>query len=181
MLEWKRDEGAQGLKAREEASKSWYWACRRAIVSAPTFHGVRRLHPSALSLCTLSLKEPPICRRVSTMCARDALSLGGSSSTVAPLRSETARLQPAPRRLLTDARPLLQAWLTVGFAVRFSQAQGLHVDGTRWGLPAKETEIRRRLWAQLFCIDRSISLFLGRPVSIQNEQSAVAMPLNSKF
>jgi hypothetical protein len=69
--------------------------------------------------------------------------------------------------------------LTVGFAVRFSQAQGLHVDGTRWGLPAKETEIRRRLWAQLFCIDRSISLFLGRPVSIQNEQSAVAMPLNS--
>lgn len=41
LLEWRPNEGSQGLEAREEASKSWYWASRRAIVSAPTFYGVR--------------------------------------------------------------------------------------------------------------------------------------------
>jgi hypothetical protein len=28
-----------GLEEREEASRSWYWASRRAIVGAPTFYG----------------------------------------------------------------------------------------------------------------------------------------------
>lgn len=133
LLEWKPEEGSQGLEEREDAAQAWYWASRRAIVSAPTFYG-------------------------------ESLDIVRASCLIT--------------WYLVIQRRVPESWLTIGFGVRFSQAQGLHIDGERWGLGSKETEIRRRLWAQIFVLDRSISLFLGRPLSIQNEQSAVAMPSN---
>lgn len=40
LLGWTEDEGAEGIRDRDEGAKTWYWAARRAIMSSPTFHGV---------------------------------------------------------------------------------------------------------------------------------------------
>lgn len=61
-----------------------------------------------------------------------------------------------------------ESWLTSSFAIRMAQAQGMHVDGVSWGLPPKVLETRRRLWCTLYAIDRSVSLAIGRPYSINS-------------
>jgi len=40
LLGWTEEEGAEGIRDRDEGAKTWYWAARRAIMSSPTFHGV---------------------------------------------------------------------------------------------------------------------------------------------
>jgi hypothetical protein len=62
-----------------------------------------------------------------------------------------------------------ESWLTSSFAIRMAQAQGMHIDGESWGLPAKVLESRRRLWCKLYALDRSISLAVGRPYTIHNK------------
>lgn len=62
-----------------------------------------------------------------------------------------------------------EAWLTSSFAIRMAQAQGMHIDGESWGLPRKVLEIRRRLWSKLYAQDRSISLAVGRPYTINDK------------
>lgn len=62
-----------------------------------------------------------------------------------------------------------ESWLTSSFAIRMAQAQGMHVDGESWGLPPKVLETRRRLWCSLYAIDRSVSLAIGRPYTINNK------------
>ncbi|KAL7412058.1 fungal-specific transcription factor domain-containing protein [Mrakia frigida] len=133
LLGWTEDEGAEGIRDRDEGAKTWYWAARRAIMSSPTFHGESLDIVRATILVTF---------------------------------------------YLVNQRRAPEAWLLISYAARFAQAQGLHIDGSRWNLSLREAEIRRRLWAQLYCLDRSISLFLGRPLSIQNDQSMVVAPAN---
>lgn len=62
-----------------------------------------------------------------------------------------------------------ESWLTTSFAIRMAQAQGMHVDGESWGLPPKVLETRRRLWCSLYSIDRSVSLAIGRPYTINSK------------
>lgn len=62
-----------------------------------------------------------------------------------------------------------ESWLTSSFAIRMAQAQGMHIDGESWGLPPKVLETRRRLWCTLYAIDRSVSLAIGRPYTINNK------------
>lgn len=62
-----------------------------------------------------------------------------------------------------------ESWLTSSFAIRMAQAQGMHVDGVSWGLPTKVLETRRRLWCSLYAIDRSVSLAIGRPYTINGK------------
>ncbi|KAH8179095.1 fungal specific transcription factor domain-containing protein [Sarocladium implicatum] len=62
-----------------------------------------------------------------------------------------------------------EAWLTSSFAIRMAQAQGMHIDGESWGLPPKVLETRRRLWCKLYSQDRSISLAIGRPYTINDK------------
>lgn len=45
----------------------------------------------------------------------------------------------------------------------------MHVDGESWGLPPKVLETRRRLWCKLYAQDRSISLAIGRPYTINDK------------
>ncbi|PGG97078.1 hypothetical protein AJ79_09352 [Helicocarpus griseus UAMH5409] len=81
-------------------------------------------------------------------------------------------------RYLIHSRRLSESWLTVGFASRIAMAQGIHVDGVRWGLPRKSTETRRRLWCHLYSLDRMIALALGRPYSISDAQCLTEEPEN---
>ncbi|KFY89985.1 hypothetical protein V500_05381 [Pseudogymnoascus sp. VKM F-4518 (FW-2643)] len=71
-------------------------------------------------------------------------------------------------RYLVYARRISESWLTISFAIRMAQAQGMHVDGDQLDLPRKVTETRRRLWSQLYDLDRSIALALGRPYAIND-------------
>jgi hypothetical protein len=81
-------------------------------------------------------------------------------------------------RYLIQTQRLAESWLTVGFAARIGIAQGLHVDGDKWGLPKRSTETRRRLWCHLYTLDRMISLALGRPSVISDAQSIFEEPQN---
>ncbi|EXJ85250.1 hypothetical protein A1O3_05925 [Capronia epimyces CBS 606.96] len=81
-------------------------------------------------------------------------------------------------RYLIQTQRLAESWLTVGFAARLGIAQGLHVDGEKWGLPRRATETRRRLWCHLYTLDRMISLALGRPYCISDAQSLLEEPQN---
>ncbi|KAH7305255.1 fungal-specific transcription factor domain-containing protein [Stachybotrys elegans] len=71
-----------------------------------------------------------------------------------------------------------EAWLTSSFAIRMAQAQGMHVDGESWGLPPKVLETRRRLWSALYALDRSISLAIGRPYTI-NDRHCMKMNIRN--
>ncbi|UNI23017.1 hypothetical protein JDV02_008858 [Purpureocillium takamizusanense] len=62
-----------------------------------------------------------------------------------------------------------ESWLTSSFAIRMAQAQGMHIDGEIWGLPARALETRRRLWCKLYALDRSVALAVGRPYTIHSK------------
>jgi hypothetical protein len=75
-------------------------------------------------------------------------------------------------RYLIYVKRISESWLTSSFAVRMAQAQGMHIDGEHLQLPRKVIETRRRLWSQLYSLDVTIALALGRPNSI-NEKHCV--------
>lgn len=81
-------------------------------------------------------------------------------------------------RYLIYARRISESWLTISFAVRMAQAQGMHVDGEHLELPRKVVETRRRLWAQLYNLDRCISLALGRPYATNDHHCNVKLVEN---
>lgn len=72
-------------------------------------------------------------------------------------------------RYLVHLRRTSESWLTASFATRMAQAQGMHIDGASWNLPRKVVEVRRRLWATLYNIDRTVCLALGRPYTINDK------------
>ena len=72
-------------------------------------------------------------------------------------------------RYLVFAGRKAEAWLTSSFAVRMAQAQGMHVDGENWKLPQEVSQTRRRLWAALYTLDRTLAMALGRPYVIHDQ------------
>ncbi|KAF4960889.1 hypothetical protein FSARC_10320 [Fusarium sarcochroum] len=68
-------------------------------------------------------------------------------------------------------------WATLGQAVRIAQSIGLHVEslGSK-SRSATELERRRRIWYSIYVLDRLLSLQLGRPPAIHDEDCGVALP-----
>ncbi|KAK5796494.1 hypothetical protein VI817_005779 [Penicillium citrinum] len=81
-------------------------------------------------------------------------------------------------RYLLYTRQIAESWLTVSFAMRMAQAQGMHIDGEKWGLSRKATEVRRRLWGNLYMLDKTIALALGRPYAISDHMCLIKAPEN---
>jgi hypothetical protein len=81
-------------------------------------------------------------------------------------------------RYLLYTRQVAESWLTISFAMRMAQAQGMHIDGEKWGLSRKATEIRRRLWSNLYLLDKTIALALGRPYAISDHMCLIKAPDN---
>ncbi|KAL5355876.1 fungal-specific transcription factor domain-containing protein [Aspergillus floccosus] len=81
-------------------------------------------------------------------------------------------------RYLLYTRQVAESWLTISFAMRMAQAQGMHIDGEKWGLSRKATEARRRLWANLYMLDKTIALALGRPYAISDHMCLIKAPEN---
>ncbi|KAJ5582059.1 hypothetical protein N7535_000679 [Penicillium sp. DV-2018c] len=81
-------------------------------------------------------------------------------------------------RYLLYTSQVAESWLTISFAMRMAQAQGMHIDGEKWGLSRKATEIRRRLWSNLYLLDKTIALALGRPYAISDHMCLIKAPEN---
>ena len=47
-----------------------------------------------------------------------------------------------------------EGWVLLAMAGRLGQAQGLHIDGSKWNLSAEELEVRRRIFHELQIYDR---------------------------
>ncbi|KAF0543817.1 nucleus protein [Gigaspora margarita] len=71
-------------------------------------------------------------------------------------------------------------WLYNGLAVRLAQDMGLHRDVSKWGLnglDARQIEIRKRVWWACVLGDRLSSAALGRPLSINESDCDVDLPI----
>ncbi|KAJ4490390.1 fungal-specific transcription factor domain-containing protein [Lentinula aciculospora] len=55
------------------------------------------------------------------------------------------------------------AWQLLGLAVRSMQAQGFHIDPSRWSLPPEDLEERRRVFWEIHMYDCLQSFAVGRP------------------
>lgn len=66
-------------------------------------------------------------------------------------------------------------WVWLGAAVRISQDIGLHTDNGPY--PPLETEMRRRVWWSVYNWDRIISLEIGRPLLIDDDDCDVSEPV----
>ncbi|KJZ78777.1 hypothetical protein HIM_01550 [Hirsutella minnesotensis 3608] len=71
-------------------------------------------------------------------------------------------------------------WTTMGQAVRAAQSIGLHVEygGSQrlTGSQRSEAEKRRRVWYSVYVLDRLLSLQLGRPPAIHDDDFNVPLP-----
>jgi hypothetical protein len=80
--------------------------------------------------------------------------------------------------LLGTASPLA-AWPTLGYAIRRAYDVGLHRRANPyWTHSVLIDEVRKRVWWALYCLDRSLSAGLGRPLLIQDEDVDVEYPLD---
>ncbi|KLO88098.1 transcriptional activator acu-15 [Fusarium fujikuroi] len=68
-------------------------------------------------------------------------------------------------------------WTTLGQAVRIAQSIGLHVESpSPKSRSATVLEHRRRIWHSIYVLDRLLSLQLGRPPAIHDQDCNVALP-----
>ncbi|RMZ73014.1 C6 transcription factor [Pyrenophora seminiperda CCB06] len=74
-----------------------------------------------------------------------------------------------------DARKI---WTLTGLVVRIAQTLGMHRDGSHFGLPPFEIEMRRRLWWQVCILDARSSEDHGCDPTIVEAQFDTKMPLN---
>lgn len=70
------------------------------------------------------------------------------------------------------------AWVLNGICVRIAQKMGLHRDGELLGLPPFETEMRRRIWWQIFMLDSKFSMISGLSQSLLPRPSDCKLPKN---
>ncbi|KAF9071744.1 fungal-specific transcription factor domain-containing protein [Rhodocollybia butyracea] len=71
------------------------------------------------------------------------------------------------------------AWHLLGLAVRSVQAQGIHMDPSRWNLPEKELEERRRVFWEVLSFDRLAAFTTGRPHALSDIHYDCKMPMSS--
>lgn len=69
-------------------------------------------------------------------------------------------------------------WTTTGLAIRIAHGLGLHRDGTRFGLPPFEVEMRRRVWWALCSLDMRCAEEAGTDLTIVNRTFDTEFPSN---
>jgi hypothetical protein len=69
-------------------------------------------------------------------------------------------------------------WSLTGVALRIGQRIGIHRDGAALGLPALDTELRRRLWWQILVLDGRMAELSGSGFSVLASLSDTKLPLN---
>ncbi|KAK7178689.1 fungal specific transcription factor domain-containing protein [Paraphaeosphaeria sporulosa] len=80
--------------------------------------------------------------------------------------------------LLRRSDDAKKIWTLTGLVVRIAQTLGLHRDASHFGLATFETEMRRRLWWQIYILDARSSEDHGCDPAIIEAQFDAQMPLN---
>jgi hypothetical protein len=63
-----------------------------------------------------------------------------------------------------------------GLAIRMAFQLGLHRCPLQLSIPSKESELRKRLFWSVICIDRHICIRLGTPLGIRSDEANVCYP-----
>jgi len=66
-------------------------------------------------------------------------------------------------------------WFLVGTAARLAIGMGLHCDQTLQDLSVSQVERRKRLFLSIFMMDRLVSITLGRPFAIHEDDIDIAV------
>ncbi|WVQ78503.1 hypothetical protein IAT38_000589 [Cryptococcus sp. DSM 104549] len=77
---------------------------------------------------------------------------------------------------LAGRNTLSQAWLLTGQAVRGAQDLGLHRSLLNADMPRAVKEHRRRVWWCVYGLDKMLSVSLGRPSGINDDDCDVELP-----
>lgn len=72
-----------------------------------------------------------------------------------------------------------EAWIRVGQAIRHAQDLGLHRSPVSLGLPVNTHTRRRNVWWCIYTLERQLCTALGRPLSIDDQDCDVELPLSS--
>lgn len=67
--------------------------------------------------------------------------------------------------------------MKIGQALRLALSLGMNRDPSTSPLPQAEQNHRRRLWWTVYILDRKLSINLGAPLSIQDEDIDVELPV----
>lgn len=77
---------------------------------------------------------------------------------------------------------MAQAWLYVGMAVRMAQDLGMHKNADQWThegtslFTSVELQERRRIWYSCVIMDKYVSSYMGRPLSISEREFDTELP-----
>ncbi|RAO67957.1 uncharacterized protein BHQ10_003969 [Talaromyces amestolkiae] len=87
---------------------------------------------------------------------------------------DQARVSLLMSIVLYEMNSRSSSWVWLGSAVRIAQDIGLHIESGPWS--TVEREMRRRLWWGIYAWDRLLSLELGKPISIHDQDCDVDLP-----
>ncbi|KIJ37097.1 hypothetical protein M422DRAFT_33953, partial [Sphaerobolus stellatus SS14] len=77
---------------------------------------------------------------------------------------------------------MAQSWLYVGMAVRMAQDLGLHRSADKWQrtgaelFSESERQVRKKIWYTCVIMDKYVSTYIGRPLSIFERDFDTALP-----
>lgn len=77
---------------------------------------------------------------------------------------------------------MAQAWLYVGMAIRMAQDLGMHKNADQWThdgtslFTSVELQERRRIWYTCVIMDKYVSSYMGRPLSISEREFDTELP-----
>ncbi|KAH8112249.1 fungal-specific transcription factor domain-containing protein [Phellopilus nigrolimitatus] len=77
---------------------------------------------------------------------------------------------------------MAQSWLYVGMAVRMAQDLGMHRSSDAWSCGAEpifssvEKQVRKRIWYACVIMDKYVSTYIGRPLSIFESDYDTQLP-----
>ncbi|WVN84929.1 uncharacterized protein L203_100065 [Cryptococcus depauperatus CBS 7841] len=69
------------------------------------------------------------------------------------------------------------SWLLAGQAIRVAQDLGLHRSTARLPISFQEKQLRSRCWWAIYGLERMMSIFLGRPLGVDDLDVDVAYPV----
>jgi hypothetical protein len=77
---------------------------------------------------------------------------------------------------------MAQAWLYLGMAIRMAQDLGIHKNADQWMhggtslFTPVELQERRRIWYTCVIMDKYVSSYMGRPLSISEREFDTELP-----
>lgn len=100
------------------------------------------------------------------------------SDLLQPSRIELVQALLLMGQYLHRSLDLNACWTVVGLAIRMAQGLGLHLDPNDFTTEIVEQEVRKRVWWGCFVMDRILSMKVGRPPTIHDDDNIkVGVPI----